>query len=58
MYMILFVQRVEVDGKRPPSCASDSRGELLDQIRQGVELKSVSYLSVSFAVCQQREVVI
>jgi hypothetical protein len=41
MYMILFVQHVEVDGKRP-SCGSDSRGELLDQIRQGVELKSVS----------------
>jgi hypothetical protein len=39
--MILFVQHVEVDGKRPTG-TSDSRGELLDQIRQGVELKSVS----------------
>jgi len=39
--MVLFVQHVEVDGKRPAG-VGDSRGELLDQIRQGVELKSVS----------------
>jgi hypothetical protein len=39
--MILYVQHVEVDSKRT-SGANDSRGELLDQIRQGVELKSVS----------------
>jgi len=31
---------VEVDSKRPAG-VGDSRGELLDQIRQGVELKSV-----------------
>jgi hypothetical protein len=41
MYIILFVQHVEVDSKRPLA-VNDSRGELLDQIRQGVELKSVS----------------
>jgi WH2 motif. len=43
MCMVLFVQHVEVDSKRPAS-VGDSRGELLDQIRQGVELKSVSQL--------------
>lgn len=43
VFMILFVQHVDVDGKRSSS-ASDSRGELLDQIRQGIELKSVSFL--------------
>jgi hypothetical protein len=38
-----FVQHVEVDSKRPAG-VGDSRGELLDQIRHGVELKSVSQL--------------
>jgi hypothetical protein len=39
--MVLFAQHVDIDSKRP-SGTSDSRGELLDQIRQGIELKSVS----------------
>lgn len=43
MCMVLFMQRVEVESKRPAG-VGDSRGELLDQIRQGVELKSVSQL--------------
>jgi len=43
MCMVLFVQHVEVDSKRPADFV-DSRGDLLDQIRQGVELKSVSQL--------------
>jgi len=43
MCMVLFMQHVEVDSKRPAG-VGDSRGELLDQIRQGVELKSVSQL--------------
>jgi len=34
------LKHVEVDNKRPAS-VGDSRGELLDQIRQGIELKSV-----------------
>jgi hypothetical protein len=43
MCTVLFVQRVEVEDKRPAG-VGDSRGELLDQIRQGIELKSVSQL--------------
>jgi len=41
--MVLCMQHVEVDSKRP-AVVGDSRGELLDQIRQGIELKSVSQL--------------
>jgi hypothetical protein len=43
MCTLLFVQHVEVESKRTAG-VGDSRGELLDQIRQGVELKSVSQL--------------
>jgi hypothetical protein len=43
MCMVLCTQHVEVDSRRP-SDVGDSRGELLDQIRQGIELKSVSQL--------------